>query len=69
MTALIALIRKDLILYLRDKRALLMHLLMPVVLAAFFGSLFGGGSEARTSKVEVGLVMLDQSPVGQPIAP
>jgi len=68
MTALIALIRKDLILYLRDKRALLMHLLMPVVLAAFFGSLFGGGSEARTSKVDVGLVMLDQSPVGQQIA-
>lgn len=68
MTALLALIRKDLKLYLRDKRALLMHLLMPVVLAAFFGSLFGGGSEARTSKVEVGLVMLDQSPVGQQIA-
>lgn len=68
MTALIALIRKDLKLYLRDKRALMMHLLMPVVLAAFFGSLFGGGPEANTSKVEVGLVLLDQSEVGKQIA-
>ncbi|WP_374358754.1 ABC transporter permease [Pseudoduganella danionis] len=68
MTALIALIRKDVKLYLRDKRALMMHLLMPVVLAAFFGSLFGGGPEANTSKVEVGLVVLDQSDVGKQIA-
>jgi ABC-2 type transport system permease protein len=46
----------------------MMHLLMPVVLAAFFGSLFGGGPEANTSKVEVGLVVLDQSDVGKQIA-
>ena len=68
MTALIALVRKDLILYINDKRALMMHLLMPVVLAAFFGSLFGGGSEAKTSKIEVGLVLLDQSDSGKKIA-
>lgn len=68
MTALIALVRKDLILYLNDKRALMLHLLMPVVLAAFFGSLFGGASESRTSKIEVGLVLLDQSDGGKKIA-
>jgi len=68
MIALIALVRKDLILYLNDKRALMLHLLMPVVLAAFFGSLFGGGSEAKTSKIEVGLVQLDQSDSGKKIA-
>jgi ABC-2 type transport system permease protein len=68
MTALIALVRKDLILYLNDKRALMLHLLMPVILAAFFGSLFGGGSEAKTSKIEVGLVQLDQSDNGKKIA-
>ena len=65
MTALIALIRKDLLLYVNDKRALMMHLLMPVVLAAFFGSLFGG--ETKTSKINVGLVMQDQSSVGRSI--
>ncbi|WP_432381677.1 ABC transporter permease [Duganella sp. P38] len=68
MTALIALIRKDLIRYLRDKRALMLHLLMPVVLAAFFGSLFGGSPDSSTSKIDVGLVLLDQSAVGQKIA-
>ncbi|HEX5341861.1 MAG TPA: ABC transporter permease [Duganella sp.] len=69
MTALIALTRKDLILYLKDKRALMLHLLMPVVLAAFFGSLFGGnGGGDRTSKIDVGLVLQDQSEQSQKIA-
>jgi len=65
MIALIALVRKDLILYVSDKRALMMHLLMPVVLAAFFGSLFGG--ETKTSKIHVGLVMQDQGEIGRKI--
>ena len=69
MTALIALTRKDLILYLKDKRALMLHLLMPVVLAAFFGSLFGGdGGGQSTSKIDVGLVLQDQSEQSQKIA-
>jgi ABC-2 type transport system permease protein len=69
MTALIALTRKDLILYLKDKRALMLHLLMPVVLAAFFGSLFGGsGGGNSTSKIDVGLVVQDQSEQSQKIA-
>jgi ABC-2 type transport system permease protein len=69
MTALIALIRKDLILYLNDKRALMLHLLMPVVLAAFFGSLFGGSGSGDTSKIDVGLVVLDQSPWARRLRP
>jgi ABC-2 type transport system permease protein len=69
MTALIALVRKDLILYLKDKRALMLHLLMPVVLAAFFGSLFGGnGGGDSTSKIDLGLVVQDKSEQSQKIA-
>ncbi len=69
MTALIALTRKDLILYLKDKRALMLHLLMPVVLAAFFGSLFGGsGGGSSASKIDVGLVVQDQSEQSRKIA-
>lgn len=67
MTALTALIRKDLILYLNDKRALMLHLLMPVVLAAFFGSLFGGASTSKAGRVDLGVVMLDQSDSGKKI--
>lgn len=67
MTAMIALIRKDLKLYVNDKRALMLNLLMPIVLAAFFGSLFGGSGEAKTSKIDIGLVQEDTSALGKKI--
>ncbi|MGV7208458.1 ABC transporter permease [Oxalobacteraceae bacterium A2-2] len=68
MTALIALVRKDLILYLGNRRALLMHLLLPAMLAAFFGSLFGDDGGGKGGKIDVGLVQLDRSPAGLKIA-
>jgi len=67
MTAMIAMIRKDLILYLNDKRALMLNLLMPIVLAAFFGSLFGGSGSGNNSKIEIGLVQQDSSAIGRKI--
>lgn len=51
MTAFFALIRKDLILFLSDRRALVISLALPIVIAAFFGSLFGG--TAKTSAIDV----------------
>jgi ABC-2 type transport system permease protein len=67
MTAIIAMIRKDLILYLNDKRALMLNLLMPIVLAAFFGSLFGGSGSGNNSKIEIGLVQQDSSVIGRKV--
>jgi ABC-2 type transport system permease protein len=67
MTAMIAMIRKDLILYLNDKRALMLNLLMPIMLAAFFGSLFGGSGGGNTSKIEIGLVQQDSSVIGRKV--
>ena len=67
MTAIIAMIRKDLILYLNDKRALMLNLLMPIVLAAFFGSLFGGAGGGNNSKIDIGLVQQDTSVIGRKI--
>ncbi|KQV35454.1 ABC transporter permease [Massilia sp. Root335] len=66
-TAFFALVRKDLILYISDKRALLMHLVLPIVIAAFFGSVFGGGS-AKGSGIDVALVQQDTSDAGNRIA-
>jgi ABC-2 type transport system permease protein len=66
MTAFLALIRKDLILFLSDRRALVISLALPIVIAAFFGSLFGGG--AKTSAIEVALVQQDASEIGNKIA-
>jgi ABC-2 type transport system permease protein len=68
MTAFLALVRKDLILYLSDRRALLMHLALPIVIAAFFGSVFGGSGGAKASGIDVAVVQLDASPVGAKIA-
>ncbi|WP_395405611.1 ABC transporter permease [Pseudoduganella sp. UC29_106] len=68
MTALLALVRKDLIVYVNDKRALMLNLLMPIVLAAFFGSLFGGSGESKTGKIDIAVVQQDQSAVGKKIA-
>jgi ABC-2 type transport system permease protein len=61
MTALIALVRKDLILFLGNRRALLLNLLMPIVLGAFFGYLFGGSGVTDNAKIEIAVVALDNS--------
>jgi ABC-2 type transport system permease protein len=66
MTAFFALVRKDLILFLSDRRALVMSLVLPIVIAAFFGSLFGGS--AKGSAIEVALVQQDSSEAGAKIA-
>ncbi len=68
MTAFIALVRKDLILFISDKRALLINLALPIVLAAFFGYLFGGSGESKAGKIDVVLVQQDTSEVGKKIA-
>jgi ABC-2 type transport system permease protein len=66
MTAFFALIRKDLILFLSDRRALLVSLVLPIVIGAFFGSLMGGTKQG--SAIEVALVQEDTSEIGQKIA-
>ncbi|GAB2866052.1 linearmycin resistance permease LnrM [Pseudoduganella ginsengisoli] len=68
MTAFFALVRKDLMLYLNDKRALMMHLLLPVVLAAFFGSLFGGSGGEERGRIDIALVQEDSSAAARKIA-
>jgi ABC-2 type transport system permease protein len=67
MTALIALVRKDLILFMSDRRALLLALLMPVVLGAFFGYLFGGSGSSDNAKIEIAVVALDDSSISRQI--
>lgn len=68
MTAFLALVRKDLILFLHDRRALLMSLALPIVIASFFGFLFGGGGEKQGSAIEVALVLNDASKAANDIA-
>jgi ABC-2 type transport system permease protein len=67
MTAFIALVRKDLKLFLSDRRALLITLVLPIALATFFGYLFGGSGPAKTGRIDVALVQQDSGEIGQKI--
>jgi ABC-2 type transport system permease protein len=67
MIPLFALIRKDIILFLNDKRALVLTLLMPILLAAFFGYLTGGSGKKDAAKIEIALVQVDQHVISQNI--
>ncbi len=63
MTAFLALVRKDLLLFFSDRRALLVCLLLPILIASFFGYLFGGSGKVETSRIAVALVQQDTGPV------
>lgn len=67
MTALIALIRKDLILFLADRRALLLNLVMPILLGAFFGFVTGGRETKDAAKIEIAVVSQDEHVISQKI--
>ena len=66
MNALIALVRKDLVLYFSNRRALMITLAAPILIAAFFGSVMGGAPK-KPSRVPVAMVDLDASPVSKAI--
>jgi ABC-2 type transport system permease protein len=63
LTAFKALVRKDIALFLRDRRALVVSVLTPIVVAGFFGFLFGGTGAGGNpiSRMSVGITDLDDS--------
>ncbi|MGZ5130909.1 MAG: ABC transporter permease [Caldimonas sp.] len=67
LTALRALIRKDLVLYFSNRRALIMSIAAPIVIAAFFGSLFGSSSD-KPGRIPIALVDADASVLSQAVA-
>jgi ABC-2 type transport system permease protein len=62
VSALRALVRKDVVLFLGNRRALLVSLLAPVLIAAFMGAVLGGDREGPT-RVPVAVVDLDRSEI------
>ena len=47
-TAFRALVRKDIRLFLRDRRAMVISVLTPIVVAGFFGFLFAGPGSSKS---------------------
>ena len=66
LAAFRALVRKDLVLYFSNRRALVMSILAPIVIAAFFGAVFGSGSE-KPSRIPIALADRDASALSRAI--
>ncbi|TFV86938.1 ABC-2 transporter permease [Oxalobacteraceae bacterium OM1] len=67
MTALLALIRTDIKLFLSDRRALMLRLGMPILLGAFFGYLFGGSGASSAPRLQIAVVAQDDSDIGRKV--
>jgi len=61
MNAFLALVRTDLRLYLSNRRALLITVAAPILIAAFFGAMMGGAPGKRPARVPLAVVDLDRS--------
>jgi ABC-2 type transport system permease protein len=62
MSAFVALVRKDLVLYFSNRRSVIMAIVAPIMIAAFFGSLFGG-NDNKPANIPVAVTDLDHSPL------
>ena len=67
MRAFTALVRKDLVLYFSNRRALIVTIVAPIAIAAFFGYLFGGTPDKGPSRIAIAITDLDASPLSQKI--
>lgn len=68
LTAVWALIRNDLRIFATDRRAMIIGVLVPILIAAFFGYVFGGNGNADAAKMLIALVDEDRSEVSRAIA-
>lgn len=66
MSVFRALVKKDLILYFSNRRAVIVSIAAPILIAAFFGYVFGKGSSGP-SEIAVGMTDLDHSVLSQSI--
>jgi ABC-2 type transport system permease protein len=67
-TAIRALIRNDVRLYFSDRRAVIVGAVVPILIAAFFGYIFGGsGQSENQGKIPIAVVDEDQSSVSRAI--
>jgi ABC-2 type transport system permease protein len=68
LTVFRALVRKDIRLFLNDRRAVLMSVVAPIVVASFFGFVMGGqGGKPQTSRIPLAVIDQDQSATSREI--
>lgn len=67
MRPILAMIRKDLQIFLTDRRAVVMSLVAPIAIASFFGSIFSGGESAERAKIPIAVIDQDGSAISRAI--
>jgi linearmycin/streptolysin S transport system permease protein len=66
-TAFAALVRRDLRLFFMDRRAVVMSFVAPILIASFFGYLFGGVTRENAAKITVAAVDQDGSELSRKV--
>src|SRR5262249_45999063 len=66
-TAFWALVRKDIQLFLMDRRAVIMSFAVPILIASFFGYIFGGGGRQDAARIPILVADQDGSAVSHEI--
>lgn len=64
---LFAMVRKDLLLFLSDRRAVIMSFVAPIAIASFFGSVFSGSNNGGPARIPVAIVDQDGSAISRAI--
>jgi linearmycin/streptolysin S transport system permease protein len=67
MGAILAIVRKDLLLFFADRRALIMSFVAPIAIASFFGFIFSGPRDREASRVPIRVVDGDGSAISRAI--
>jgi len=67
LTALLAMVRKDLRLFFSDRRAVIVAFAVPIFIGAFIGSITGGNTREGRPRVNVAIADSDNSTVSQAI--
>jgi linearmycin/streptolysin S transport system permease protein len=67
MTTLFAIVRKDLKLFLSDRRALIMSFAVPIAIASFFGFVFSGQGGSNRGKITIHVIDHDGSDISKKI--
>lgn len=65
--AALAILRKDLLLFFGDRRAVVITMVTPIAIAAFFGFIFSGSGSSEQAKIQVRAADLDASPLTKEI--
>jgi ABC-2 type transport system permease protein len=67
-SAVAAIVRKDLLLFFTDRRAVIMSFVAPIAIASFFGFVFSGNKDRAASRVPVRVVDTDGSAISSAVA-